>query len=329
MRQRRLKVGGEGIYHCMTRTVNGERLFGRREKEVLRRMLARVADFSGVDVLTYCVMENHFHVLVRVREAGPDVSDEELLRRYAALYPEPTPHRPASLEVLARRLRAGGEPAEELRSALLARMGDVSQFMKTLKERFAIWFNHNHSRYGPLWSDRFKSVLVERNSGALATMAAYIDLNPVRAGLVADPKDYRFCGYGEAVGGSAEAVRGLAFVLGGGAVPEDVSRALGDYRMVLFGKGSEERDGMVALSREKAAKVVAEGGELPWHTLLRCRVRYFTEGRVLGSAEFASLHCGDAALAHGRRRPLRKKRVPGDGGAGLFVAGSTRGAAIR
>jgi len=64
----------------MTRTVNGERLFQDREKEVLRKMLWQVADFCGVDVLTYCVMSNHFHVLVRVPEQV-EVSDTELLRR--------------------------------------------------------------------------------------------------------------------------------------------------------------------------------------------------------------------------------------------------------
>jgi hypothetical protein len=62
--------------------------------------------------------------------------------------------------------------------------------------------------------DRFKSVMVEGRGEPLHTMAAYIDLNPVRAGLVEDPKDYRWCGYGEAMGGSRRAQRGLARVTG-------------------------------------------------------------------------------------------------------------------
>lgn len=51
-------------------------------------------------------------------------------------------------------------------------------------------------------TDRNRSILVQGSSNALTTMAAYIDLNPVRAGLVEDPGAYRYCGYGEAVGGS-------------------------------------------------------------------------------------------------------------------------------
>ncbi|MFP4673839.1 MAG: transposase, partial [Opitutales bacterium] len=98
---RRLKITGrEASYHCMSRTVNGELLFGKREKEVLRRMIRQVADFSGVEVLTHSVMGNHFHVLVRVPEAG-EVSDAELLRRYRRLYPQPTKHQQASIRVLA------------------------------------------------------------------------------------------------------------------------------------------------------------------------------------------------------------------------------------
>src|ERR1700739_5057236 len=70
--------------------------------------------------------------------------------------------------------------------------------MKELKGRFAQWYNRRHRRYGVLWAERFKSVLIEE-SQALSAVAAYIDLNPLRAGLCEDPKDYRYCGYAEAV----------------------------------------------------------------------------------------------------------------------------------
>ena len=53
-------------------------------------------------------------------------------------------------------MRGGGDS-----SAFAARMGDVSEFMKSVKQRFGIWFNKTHGRYGTLWADRFKSVLVE------------------------------------------------------------------------------------------------------------------------------------------------------------------------
>ncbi|MDQ8207153.1 transposase, partial [Coraliomargarita sp. SDUM461003] len=85
MKVRRKKVHGQdAVYHCMTRVVNGERLFQDREKEMLRKMIWQVADFCGVQVLTYCVMSNHFHVLLRVPDRQ-QVDDAELMRRYQVL----------------------------------------------------------------------------------------------------------------------------------------------------------------------------------------------------------------------------------------------------
>ena len=98
----------------------------------------------------------------------------------------------------------------------LYRMWDLSQFMKTLKQRFTQWFNKRHARKGTLWEDRFKSVLVE-DGHAAQMVAAYIDLNPVRAGMVADPKDYRWSSYGEAIAGKQRAREGIErAVLGDG-----------------------------------------------------------------------------------------------------------------
>ena len=54
--------------------------------------------------------------------------------------------------------------------------------MKELKQRFSRWHNRRVGRKGPVWEDRYKSVQVEDDETALRTIAAYIDLNPVRAG---------------------------------------------------------------------------------------------------------------------------------------------------
>jgi hypothetical protein len=82
-------------------------------------------------------------------------------------------------------------------------MHDLSQFMKTVLQRMTRWFNLCHQRKGTLWEERYKSVIVEDGIAA-RTMAAYIDLNPVRAGMVSDPAEYRWSSYGEAVGGGAK-----------------------------------------------------------------------------------------------------------------------------
>jgi len=308
MRSNRLKVSGaDAVYHCMTRTVNGERLFGDGAKEVLRKMIWQAADFSGVEVLTYCIMSNHFHVLARV-PVMDELSDAELMRRYKVLYPKPTKYQEASIKVLERDLAAGGEEAEAVRQRLIVRMGDVSEFMKTVKQRFSIWFNKSHRRYGTLWADRFKSVLVEGRGNPLQTMAAYIDLNPVRAGLVDDPKDYRFCGYAEAVAGGEEAAAGLLRVWADhpGKGERSMVGALRAHRSLIFGMGG---DPMVSkgrvMDRKQVVKVLEkQDGVLPRAAVLRCRIRYFTDGAILGSSEYVR------GFTHAVQKDLRRKRLP-------------------
>ena len=107
--------------------------------------------------------------------------------------------------------------ADRLKARWTYRMYDISEFMKTLLQRLSQSYNTRHERKGTLWLGRFKSLLVQGSQFALSAVAAYIDLNAVRAGLVADPKDYRFCGYGEAMGGLKPARKGLWQVIAHGA----------------------------------------------------------------------------------------------------------------
>ena len=287
------------MYHCMTRAVNGERLFHDREKEILRKIIWQVADFSGVEVLTYCVLSNHFHVLIRVM-GDQVVSDAELMRRFRVLCPKPTKYQTESAKVMESQLCAGGVEADAIRRKLLARMSDVSEFMKAVKQRFSVWYNRSHQRYGTLWAERFKSVLVEGKGNPLQTMAAYIDLNPVRAGLVADPKDYRFCGYAEAVAGVPEAKRGIIHVWSDHGVKR-VDSALRAHRMLIFGKHASGT-GLSEMTRERALKILDhEDGHLPKTVILRCRVRYFTDGAILGSADFVRSFTGAWQRERGRK----------------------------
>lgn len=311
MRTARIKIDareGEGVYHVMSRTVNGERLLDDVAKEVLRKQIWQIADYCGVQVITYAIMSNHIHVLLRVPRRK-NLSDEEILRRYGVLYPKPTRYQTAKLEVIKGQLRQGGEEADSWRAKQLALMGDVSQFMKLLKQRFSVWYNRSHQRYGTLWSERFKSVLVEAKSGVMRTMAAYIDLNAVRAGLVEDPKDYRFCGYGEAVAGGAGARAGLVWLLQG-ANGADWSKAQASYRLTLFGKGSAGKENAGRLSAKDLKRELSAKGKLPISKILRCRIRYFSDGAVLGSKNYVQEHLHDYRAKTGRRERTKPRPLP-------------------
>lgn len=284
VRHPRIKIpssDGEAVYHCITSTVNKEHLFDDAAKEVLRHQLWQVADYCGVQIVTYAILMNHFHVLVRVPQQLL-ISDRELLRRYRVLYPKPTAYQTARLEVITKDLESNGPDAVAWRTRQRALMGDISQFMKLLKQRFSIWFNKTHRRVGTLWSERFKSVLVEARELVLQTMAAYIDLNCVRAGLVKDPIEYRFCGYAEAVAGNTHAQEGLRAI----ASSDSWISAQAHYRDVIFGTGAGPREGAATIPLVDFERVLREGGHLPLATVLRCRIRYFTDGAILGTQLF-------------------------------------------
>ena len=326
MRQPRIKVSpelAEGIYHCFSRTVNGERLFGDLEKETFRKQLWQIADFCGVQVLTYAVMSNHFHIEVRVPKTVP-VDDSELLRRFAALYPTPTRYQTAQISVIRKQLADNGPAAVAWRKRMLALMGDVSQYMKLLKQRFTRWFNDLHERFGTLWAERFDSSLVEPVGHARKTVAAYIDLNSVRAGLTHDPLAYRFCGYAEAVGGFEPARAGLMQVTGCSTWLE----AQAGYRQWLFGTGTDPREHRGRTTPEQLAQVMREQGKLPLPVLLRCRVRYFTEGAILGTHAFVNSHLAAYRARTGRLRAKAKSLPEVTGCSDLAVLRGLRGPAI-
>jgi hypothetical protein len=215
-------------------------------------------------------------------------------------------------------LRAGGDEADVIRRKLLARMSDVSEFMKAVKQRFSVWYNRSHKRYGTLWAERFKSVLVEGEGNPLQTMAAYIDLNPVRAGLAEDPKDYRFCGYAEAVAGLKEAKSGLIHIWSDHGAKRNDS-ALRAHRLLIFGKHASEA-GLPEMTRQRALNVLEkEDGQLPKAVILRCRVRYFTDGAIFGSAEYVRGFTVAWQMERGRKHPPKVNVMKGSDWGDLCV----------
>ncbi len=299
MRQGRIKIEGErAVYHCMTKIVGGAFLLEDREKEVLRKQLWKVAGFCGVEILTYCLMDNHFHVLLRTPNESEikDLSDSDLLKRAACIYQQD------KVESISEMLTSEDiHVRESYRANLKSRMGDVSQFMKILKQRFSIWYNKSHNRTGTLWAERFKSLLVEDNSFALSTVAAYIDLNPVRAGIVSDPSMYRYSCYGEAMGGAKQARKAIRSLFNIGL---SWNRAIEKYRVIVFGKGERYNASRPEspVEADKAREIMNSGGKVSREEALRCRVRYFTDGAVLGSREFVQSYFESHREAFGAKR---------------------------
>jgi len=328
------------IYHVTSRVVHRQLLFSPEAKEKFRMFLRMYERFAGCRVLSYCVMTNHFHLLLEVPElprgengeivGGLDLglSEEKLLWRLGGLYSRAAVSAVEEEIAEARRLIAGDyrgfedlnaagkaqnrELGERLLTEIFGRftkrMHNLSLFMKGLLQRFTRWFNKENGLRGTLWEDRFHSVIVESGT-ACRMMAAYIDLNPVRAGICVEPEDYRWSSYGEAIGagrGAAKARSGLVRALHAHDGREGSSRAWAqggvakEYRRILISGGieatAEMPDGKKVVQRKGKKRTLAEAEldelsaeearDLKISRVVRCRVRYFKDGVVLGSRAF-------------------------------------------
>jgi REP element-mobilizing transposase RayT len=334
------------IYHCVSRVVDRRFVFGQRECEAFRMHLRMYENFSGCRVLSYCVMSNHFHLLLEVPPmAEGGLSDEELLQRLSALY---TGAFVAGVAAeLARARESGNESGVvEIHAHFTYRMHDLSQFMKGLLIRFTRWFNRTHARTGTLWEERFKSVIVE--SGVAArTMAAYIDLNPVRAGMVKDPADYRWSSYGEAVGGGAKGngkkargglIRAYFCDQGVGLEVEkwpEVSRLHRRLMGLALGKKTgraevpQSAKGLGQCTMNTAEMLRSEDNgtvlkDLGLGKMLHCRVRYFTDGAVIGSKAFVNEAFAGARERFGPKRRDGARVMKGSGSGAKGVLWSLR-----
>ncbi|MGB0370625.1 MAG: transposase [Opitutales bacterium] len=286
VRQRFLVRGQSAVYHVVNRVALSSMILDDHAKAVFVRMMRKQARFAGVEILAFCVMTNHFHILVRVPEPR-EVGDAELLKRFRVLYGESCPASVPQCDVLEEILKKDDELADAWRTRLHTRMHNLSAFTGELKQRFSIWFNQNRDNKGTVWSERFRSVIVEDLPEYTAPVAAYIDLNPVRAQLVQDPGEYQFSSYGKVLEGDRGAIQGLVSIYDS---LKSRDSAIAAYRVLLFGKGYLSKgsrcgdDGMI--DPERVSQVISEGGRLSWSEYLRMKVGYFTKGAALGSRDF-------------------------------------------
>lgn len=238
-----LKSQDAQYFHAISHTGTGNRavFLDHLDKEVLQGLMRSVAKFCDITILTHCVMGNHFHILLKVP------SREKLLKRFEGQQGEARlikhlrshyskQHLEELQHQLAERRRMGQtRKAQQLLASYTNRMADIGHYMKQLKERFSRLHNRRHGRRGALWAPRFLSrqVLAGKRfpQEQLKLIAAYIDLAPVRAGLVENPADYRWSGFGAAMDGDAVAQAGLCTLMKcpSDAWDESVAAAYGEW----------------------------------------------------------------------------------------------------
>ena len=236
----------DGIYHVTARIANRAMLLADDEvKDKIREWIVSVAKFSGVEVWSFAVMDNHLHLFVHVppvperywldpedepcayafgmrppecREplwsSGGDspqvarpslgfmLGDEEMIGRLGHLYGT---ERAEAIERAWASLREHGcgHLVDREKERYYRRMYNLSQFVKTLKERISMWYNATYKHAGCLWEGRFYSGVVEKDAVVKTVVSAYIGYNPVKAKLVATAADWRWSSYALAVSGDS------------------------------------------------------------------------------------------------------------------------------
>ena len=260
------------IYHVMSRTALDGFPLQAFEKDYLVELVQRMGNLFFTDIYGYCMMGNHFHILVKMIPEDhftDDVVKERLVRFYGE---KKAPVGEGQLPVMREKL-AG-----------------LSEFLREIKVNFTRFYNKRHGRRGYFWGDRFKSLIVEKGQ-TLINCLAYIDLNPVRAGIVKKPEDYRWSSLGYHIQtGNKDGFLSTDFGLSEFNVNRKKERVR-RYRKYVYESGGIEpgdKPFVKTIDEKIVNKERRKDFEISRTDRFIYRTRYFTDSGIIGSREYVS-----------------------------------------
>ena len=275
----RMVVKGEpAIYHIISRTALDGYVIGDVEKDYLLDLIKQKSAVYFAEVVGFSIMCTHFHLLVKMHP-GEKYSNEDIKKRFGIAYGKD------------RKIGDGQVPFYR------KKWEDLSEYVKEIKQGFSRYYNKLHNRKGFFWSDRFKSVIVEKGE-TLVNCLAYIDLNPVRADIVEKPEAYRWNSIGYHVQrGNKDNFLSMDFGLNEFGVKRSDER-LRKYRDLVYEKGGLEING----------EAVKEGCDK-----FRYRTRYFADSGIIGTKAFVNRHYQTFKGLFSSKHEKRPKSIGGLG----------------
>ncbi len=253
-------------YHVMSRTALPGYPMEAIENDYLLNLIKFRSQVYFSEIIGLSLMGNHFHLLVRMHP-GANYSDDEIQKRFSLMY--------------------GPDQVFETDQLPFYRKkwASLSEFMKEIKQTFSRFFNKRHNRRGFFWGDRFKSLIVE-NGETLINCLAYIDLNPVRAGIVERPEEYRWNSLGYHIQtGNRGGFLSLDLGLRDFGVMDEKER-LKKYRRFVYETGAVDRGKGASVDEKILKKERKKDFKLTRTERFKCRTRYFSDSGIIGTKEF-------------------------------------------
>ncbi len=269
--QRMIIPDEETVYHIMSRTALDGLPFRDIEKDKMVEIIRRFSRVYFVEIMGFCIMDNHFHLVARMH-LETSYSDSDIRDRYVAFY------------------GSDDEFTKELIPHYRKRWSSLSEFVKDIKQNFSRYYNKMHDRKGTLWGERFKSLIVQ-DGATLINCLAYVDLNPLRAGIVERPDDYRWNSLGYHIQqGNRDGFLSLDFGLVEFGVL-DAKERLKRFRRHVYEAGAVNRSdkGFVEVIDSKIVeKERARDFNISTIRRFRYKTRYFSDSGVIGTKAFVS-----------------------------------------
>ncbi|MFW5730701.1 MAG: transposase [Desulfonatronovibrionaceae bacterium] len=247
----------QATYHVISRTALDGLPLGEEEKRLLLNIIKDMSAVYFCEVLGFCIMGNHFHLLVTMFPED-EITDQDVLASFKRRYGNK------------QRLTSGQIPFYR------QKWTSLSEYIKEIKQTFSLIYNKNRGRKGTFWSERFKSLIVEKGE-TLVNCLAYIDLNPVRAGIVNRPEEYKW----SSLGYRFRSGRRDEFLSWGLGLEEyniqSANERLRHYRKFVYARGGIDTGKGKLLHGVPRPETVERFIQ---------RTRFFTEAGIIGSREF-------------------------------------------
>lgn len=261
---------GEGWYHVYNRVACEKDRMPLSETEQSRETFIQYLDFYSqayrCQLATYVVMGNHYHLILKM-DSYEKLSRKELLESAKLFYPN-------TFDQTNRWSEAHWEQFNR-------RLFNLADLMRNIQQGFARWYNKNHKRRGRFWADRFKSTILLGEESLLECMQ-YVDLNPIRAGLVKRPENYQYGGFALRMSREKHELCKLNDLVG------EIShkKALESYRALIYTRGSiSTKENKSEICSKALDQELARNFDFSYSEEKRDHFRFYVDGLVVGSKE--------------------------------------------